>query len=291
MIVAALLIPLVLIIALFAGGPSQTQEQLAPKENYTEQISGLHFAHIHPDCFLMGDKFDHGDQDEKPVHRVCLDKYGLSFTEVTVGQFREFVESTGYRTTAETLGFCYERNGQGAMVQRQGMNWRNPGFDQSDKHPVVCVSAEDAQAYAVWLSGQSEKVFRLPTEAEWEYAAHGGALLLEYGTKDGNIGPDLANYAGKEGFDSFAHTSPVGHFPPNPLGLYDMSGNVYEWVQDSMTPYSEECLKNPVKCGNAERVKRGGSFAVASHFLRASNRGTQPTAANDLGFRLVVEKP
>src|SRR5262249_19155359 len=137
----------------------------------------------------------------------------------------------------------------------QAVNWRNQGFDQTDEHPVVCVSWNDAQAFCEWLSSKEKgRLYRLPTEAEWEYACRGGlssSIPFHFGAKDPEPAP--------------SHTSPVGRSPPTPFGLYDMHGNVGEWCADwSDEPYSHHSLRKapPGPTPAPSRVLRGGSWMV-----------------------------
>ena len=195
---------------------------------------------------------------EKPAHRVVISrKYDLSRTEVTVRQFRKFVEATGYRTDAEkgkgALGFFPDRKNH---VERFQINaettWRNPGFPQNENHPVVCVSLRDATAFCEWLSKKEDRIIRLPTEAEWEYACRAGSEgWYSWGT-DPDLAYQFANVADgaleaahpgttrfqravrlaeKEG-DGAVYTTEVARYQPNALGLHDLHGNVWEWCLD-----------------------------------------------------------
>jgi formylglycine-generating enzyme required for sulfatase activity len=114
---------------------------------------------------------------------------------------------------------------------------------------------------------------------------------MEYATHSGDISRELANYLGEDGPDKWLFTSPTGSFPANPLGIHDMSGNVYEWTTDTYDPkaYASHHGRDPKVEGEGERVKRGGSFGTDKSYLRAANRGSSGFAANDLGFRLVME--
>lgn len=144
--------------------------------------------HLQPDMVqLAGGSFNMGcnagraeadggcDDDESPIHPVTLQPFALARTEVTVAQFRQFVDTTQYRTSVEQLGFCYgDPSGIGDWDAVNGLSWQNPGFKQAENAPVTCVSWDDAQAYIRWLNQQTQANYRLPTEAEWEYAARGG---------------------------------------------------------------------------------------------------------------------
>ena len=123
--------------------------------------------------FQMGDQFGDGSSDEKPVHTVTVSDFYIGATEVTVGQFREFVEATGYVTEAEKGDGAYIWMGS-SWDKKRDANWRNPYFQQTDRNPVVCVSWHDAVAYGNWLSQETGDHYRLPAEAEWEYAARSG---------------------------------------------------------------------------------------------------------------------
>ena len=121
-----------------------------------------------------------GGDDEQPVHRVRVSEFWLGKTEVTVGQYRRFADASGYRTDAEKEGYCWTVGSSGNWGKQGGKNWRDPGFPQGDDHPVVCISWNDAKAFADWAG------LRLPTEAEWEYAAGNGARHTKYSWGDGN---------------------------------------------------------------------------------------------------------
>lgn len=197
-------------------------------------------------------------QYERPAHWVVLTKdFEIATTEVTVGQFRKFVQDTGYKTTAEqgegALGFFPEEKKYTHKYHLdKSITWQSPGFEQSDDHPVVCVSWTDAKAFCKWLSTKEKKTYRLPTEAEWEYACKAGQeYWYSWGAEpdsayehanvaDGSLEakyPGMTSYQRavklkqQEG-DGAVFTSKSGTYKPSPWGLYDMHGNVWEWCED-----------------------------------------------------------
>jgi formylglycine-generating enzyme required for sulfatase activity len=217
----------------------------------------------------MGDTFGDGDSDENPVHTVCVDGFWMGKYEVTFAQYDRFCEETG-RSKPSDSGW-----GRG-------------------KRPVINVFWHDAKAFAAWLSRKTGRTFRLPTEAEWEYAARSRGRKVKYATSTGNLSHDLANYDGTGGRDRWKHTSPAGSFPPNPLGLYDMSGNVWEWCEDiySKKAYRYHSRNNPIYTGSgSDRVLRGGSWCDLPRRVRCAYRfcSTPVFGYNDLGFRLASE--
>jgi formylglycine-generating enzyme len=259
--------------------------------------------------FVMGD--DEGLDDEKPAHTVTISKpFYLGKYEVTVEQFRRFVEATDYVTDAEKgTGF------QGAFgwnrdtmefKMNEKYSWRNTGFAQSDAHPVVNVSWNDAMKFCKWLSSKEGITYHLPTEAEWEYACRAGTTTRysqgndsEGMVKFGNVAdaefevkyPELKGEV--KASDNFAYTSPAGNFLPNPFGLHDMHGNVWEWCADwyDVEYYARSPTKNPGgPATGEERVYRGGGwFNCARGFRSASRSGGLPENRNlTLGFRVSV---
>ena len=222
---------------------------------------------------------------EGPVHRVTIAQpLAVGVYEVTRGEFGRFVEATGYSTGNSC--FTIEEN-QGD--RRQGRHWRNPGFAQTDQHPVVCVRWEDAQAYVRWLSEETGQAYRLLSEAEWEYAARGGQQSRGYKYAGSNESDSVAWYGKK----STRLTHPVGQKQPNELGLYDMSGNVSEWVEDC---WNESYAGAPTDgsvwwSGNCEdRVVRGdglGSYSPRDVRLAIRIGFPARAPASFLGFRVV----
>ncbi|MHC4708039.1 MAG: formylglycine-generating enzyme family protein, partial [Planctomycetota bacterium] len=172
--------------------------------------------------FDMGS--DSGDGDERPIHKVTINySFDIGTTEVTVGQFKAFVNDTGYKTVAEQSGGSWLCPCPDRMGGSKKLNWQNPGFEQTDNHPVVTISYNDAKAFCKWLSEKSGENFRLPTEAEWEYACR-GSTTGDYAGKIKEMAWFEATSKGK--------THPVAQKKPNNWGLYDMGGNVWEWCED-----------------------------------------------------------
>lgn len=231
--------------------------------------------------FLMGDAQKVGDADERPPHREHVDRFSASKFEVTVGQFRKFVEATDYLTDSEQHKGCWEWTGQLPWRKNSQLSWKNPNFSQRDDSPVVCVSWQDAQQYAQWLSDTTGSRYRLPTETEWEYMARAGSTTPYLsGFKIGN---GVAHCAACPGSQYGSGTAPVGSFKANRFGLYDLQGNVWEWVANSYSTYDGRDNK-PMR-----RVARGGSWTDIQDTLRLSGRIHFPIqhAMVNLGFRVI----
>ena len=252
-------------------------------------------VYIPAGSFRMGDIQGGGYSDERPVHRVSVGAFGLGQTEVTVAQFRAFADASGYKTEAEQGDGCYVY-ANGSWDKRSNVNWRNPGFKQSDEEPVVCTSWNDAQRYIEWLSTKTGEQYRLPTEAEWEYAARAGSeTRYSWGNtashEYANYGTDSCCDGLAKGKDKWKYTSPVAYFSANAFGLYDMHGNVWEWTQDCWNgsykgapSYGSAWLSGD--CG--WRVLRGGSWFSNPSVLRSAYRSVNTTGNRNytIGFRL-----
>jgi formylglycine-generating enzyme required for sulfatase activity len=246
------------------------------------------------------------EDDQHPQHRVRITRpFYLGATEVTRCQFRRFVDETAYRTEAERDG----RGGHGwneenkTFEQNARYNWQSPGFEQTDDHPVVNVSWNDAVAFCEWLSRKEGVTYRLPTEAEWEYACRAGTTS-KYSHGDdpeglaavGNIadGTAKAKYPGWTTItaqDGFIYTAPVGRYNRNAWGLFDMHGNVWEWCSDGYAAdyYKRSPEDDPQGAeGAAVRVIRGGGWLNGPRYARSAlRRRTAPENRDiNLGFRL-----
>jgi formylglycine-generating enzyme required for sulfatase activity len=251
--------------------------------------------------------------DELPVHRVRITRpFFMSAHEVTVEQFRRFVDGSGQLSEAErdgTGGWGYNRTKNDFEGRKPEYSWRNPGFKQADDHPVVNVTWNDAVAFCEWLGKKEGHQYRLPTEAEWEYACRAGAKTTYstgddtkqlaqaanmYDERTASVFPQWKEHTAR-GSDGFEFTAPVGSLQPNTFGLYDMHGNVWEWCSDW---YGEDYYaKSPVddpqgpRTGKV-RVRRGGSWQTWAFYCRASfrNWNTPETRYPLVGFRVVRER-
>jgi formylglycine-generating enzyme len=276
---------------------------------------GMQFVMIRAGMFRMGaadgERFGRYSEPEQPQHVVTLTKpFWMCQYETTVGQFRQFVAQTGYRTEGELSGKGCNRLDRrtGEIEQSPGCVWTSPGFAQTEQHPVVCVSWEDADQFCRWLSRKEKCTYRLPTEAEWEYACRAGTDTLfstgdafESLTHSANCGDDSLRKvmpvltACAAWNDGYAFTAPVGRFMPNAFGLYDMHGNVGEWCRDwyDSKYYSHSPGADP--CGPALptqwHVVRGGSWYNTPAACRCAGRhdGVPTAASITNGFRLVME--
>ncbi|HEV8003178.1 MAG TPA: formylglycine-generating enzyme family protein [Planctomycetaceae bacterium] len=285
---------------------------------------------------VLGD--DEGKPDEQPAHSATIDGFWMDATEVTNGAFKKFTDATGYLTIAERTPKREDFNGQVADINAipaenlvagsicfnpkfdrralakdqplwplqvwqyvKGANWRHPdgptsSVDDKLQHPVVHVSWDDAVAYCEWAHK------RLPTEAEWEYAARGGqkAAIYPCGNELVHDGKWLANiWQGEfpethEVKDGFRTTAPVASFPPNGYGLFDMAGNVWEWCNDFYRPdyYRFAPLANPrgpsdsfdpLEPDSPKRVQRGGSFMCSDNYCRGYRITARMKQAPDSG--------
>jgi eukaryotic-like serine/threonine-protein kinase len=219
---------------------------------------------IRPGTFVMGAPAREADSqpDERPQHEVKITRpFYLATCEVTVGQFRKFVEATGYKTDAEQGGggFVYDM-GTNKIARRPGTSWRNPNyseFKQTDDDPVVQVSRNDAMNFCDWLARKTGRVYRLPTEAEWEFACRAGTKTRWY-SGDTPESLDAVAWTARNGE---AHTHPVGRKKANAWGLHDMHGNAWEWVEDRHGLYSDKPAEDPIfRFGGDHGVLRGGAW-------------------------------
>lgn len=250
---AKLLIPLMLLF--FISGFESTAQVTEPEMVLVEGGS-----------FLMGS--DEGDDDEKPIYERKVSTFYMSKYEITVGQYREFCEETGWAMPEET-----------------------PEWGWHDNYPMVLVSWKDAGAYSLWLARKTGKKYRLPTEIEWEYAARGGKKTKGYQYSGSESAEEVAWY-----YESTYGSSPqpVGLLKPNELDIYDMSGNVWEWCKDeySLQYYSdreEAQLLASGPTGENYRVLRGGGWKSDVVHTRVANRlkNVPASTSNEIGFRVV----
>jgi sulfatase modifying factor 1 len=288
-----------------APGTRATASQSMGKQ-WTNSI-GMIFVRIGPGKFVMGTPLDEsGRYPNEKLHEVRITRaYLLGAYEVTRGQFRIFVKDTRYKSEAEKAGFALLW--LGTWERRSGGSWRYPGFEQTDEHPVVNVSWNDTVAFAHWLSRKESRHYRLPTEAEWEYACRAGTQTAYPWGNNPDDGGGFANAADqtfKRRFptvttflwdDGFIYTAPVGSFKPNSWGLYDMIGNALEWCSDYYNEYpAGEAVdpKGPPQGDRAaSRILRGGSWVNRPLDIRVGFRHWHVAdyQLNVTGFRLALD--
>jgi formylglycine-generating enzyme required for sulfatase activity len=279
---------------------------------------------LEPNSFVMGS--EQGLADESPAHTLNLSGFWMDKFEVTNGEFEEFTEATGYTTYSEQVGDSLVFSSpQENHAMRTGpldwwglvehADWQTPEGDSSsieDKldHPVVQVNYDDANAYCQWQDKE------LPSEAQFEYAARGGktGTIYSWGDEPLHVSGKVSNtWQGNfplenDAVDGYLTTAPVGSFPANDFGFYDLTGNVWEWVQDWYHPqyYAMSPSRNPAGVAKADsmdpnepetakRSVRGGSFLCADNYcsgfrLSARMPADPSTATNHTGFRCVVNQ-
>ena len=270
---------------------------------------------IPPGEFMMGvpeaeskrERTGEIDKNARPVHRVVIPRpFWMGRYPVTKGEFRAFIEDSGYEM--QDGAFTYEPDARGFWTygHRANRNWSNPGFTQTDRDPVVCINHADVLAYMDWLNRRTGGGYRLPSEAEWEYAARAGTTTARYwgnGMEQAHLyanaadqslrerlGPNVADRRFTTGDDGFAFTSPVGSFRANSFGLHDMLGNVWEWCADQWHSSYEGAPPEAVawlRGGLVARVMRGGSWRDNTRNVRAACRGSNSPGNRHgrIGFR------
>jgi formylglycine-generating enzyme required for sulfatase activity len=263
------------------------------------QKPSIEWVSIPAGTFMMGSPVSEPDRlDGETLHQVTLSAFMMSKTAITLGQFKSFIDATGYITDSDSVkGFVgsYIWNGK-EYTHKAGVNWScdengNPRPASDYNHPVIHVSWNDAVAFAKWMG------CRLPTEAEWEYACRAGADT-PFNTGD-NLTTLQANFNGYYPYNNNEKGEyrekplPVGSFSPNTWGLYDMHGNVFEWCADWYGDYREEAQTDPKGPATGMlRVRRGGSWGYFARDCRSAFRnGRKPDhRSGGVGFRIVEGK-
>jgi formylglycine-generating enzyme required for sulfatase activity len=299
-------------LALLAAGAAAQAPAPAAEPRDCEGCPEL--ALVPPGQFMMGSAPDAVELDagsgESPAVELSFSRpFYVSRREITVGEFRRFVEATG----AKSVPGCRVWSG-GQWVLDHDRSWRDPGFAAAprDDEPVVCVSWDDARAYADWLSKESGKRYRLPSEAEWEYVARGGTSFPRYwGERDSreddvlSLACDYANVYDASAVDALRLPVPNARctdratglaagaqYKPNAFGVYDIIGNAREWVMDCYTASyggrPRDARAWTWQGGCELKGVRGGSWASRPREARAPARGSEPAARrqSDLGFRV-----
>jgi formylglycine-generating enzyme required for sulfatase activity len=255
--------------------PKPAPETIAPGTVWRESRTGIEFVYVPGGEFEQGcgDWIKGCSSDARPPRRVKLDSFWIARTEISQGQWRTMMPVNPAR-------------------QRPG-----------ERYPTEQVSWFQAQEFVKRLTEESGRgIYSLPTEAQWEYACRAGGKKLEYGTADGKLDRTSANYGtdsccGPDASDGYSQASPGGTYPPNALGIFDMTGNLWEWVQDTYdgSAYLSGRVKNPVADDKGPvRVTRGGSFTSSPGISRCTDRKDTPAETRyfDIGFRVVhVETP
>ncbi|NOT12217.1 MAG: formylglycine-generating enzyme family protein [Methylococcaceae bacterium] len=263
-------------------------------------------------CFQMGSlENEPGRGGDEALHRVCVKGFKLAKTEVTIEEFSRFVEATHFLTDAENNYlesgcWSYEKNPEKPWDWRALSNWKQPILENISpkNHPVTCVSYNDVMAYIEWLNKESGHEYRLPTEAEWEYAARAGTSTAHYWGNNADIACGYANVADNTTSDQskwpVTHACQDGHFfaaavksfSANGFHLYDMLGNAWEWV---CSKYEDKYAGNEEACINTKPddevfiAIRGGGWNADASRVRAAHRnwGVAWSRQANLGFRLV----
>ncbi|CAH0238351.1 formylglycine-generating enzyme family protein [Roseomonas sp. CECT 9278] len=243
-----------------------------------------------------------------PPTRITLSRgFAIGKFPITRAEFLAFAQSTNRVPGLSCWGLAPQPDGSGRWQERQRLTWASPGFGQTPQDPAVCVSWADAAAYGEWLSRRTGRRYRLPSEAEWEFAARAGTTGPRYWTAEAAETCAHANVRDHSVADFYraprdasffpcsdgvVHTARVGAFPANPFGLHDMLGNVWQWTQDCWNP----TLQGQPRTGAARetgdcltRTARGGSWSNDPRFLRVAYRssGAATVRSSNTGFRLV----
>jgi formylglycine-generating enzyme required for sulfatase activity len=280
------------------------ERALKPKDSFKECDKCPEIVVVPAGRFGMGSPPGEAGhyENEGPVHQVTLKQFGMGRFAVTADEFAAFVTETGHEPSTG----CYTLGG-GRIVMGSGLSWRNPGFTQRGSQPAVCVSWTDAKLYVAWLSGKTRKAYRLPTEAEWEYAARAGTATRYF---FGDFEKDFCRYGNGFDFtaksnldgtqnwpvapcsDGYVFTAPVGSFLPNGNGLYDVLGNVMQWTEDC----NHDNYQGAPSDGSAwtsgdcnRRIFRGSGWGNAPRELRSAWRFGAPFSdrGDAVGFRVV----
>jgi formylglycine-generating enzyme required for sulfatase activity len=253
---------------------------------------GMKLVLIPPGKFVMGAQPNEpdGNAGEGPQHEVEISRpFAIGTCEVTVGQFRAFVNATKYVTETENLGGALQWDYAEKVHKRDpAILWMKPGYEQTDEHPVVCVTWNDAQAFCKWLSDKEGVAYVLPTEAQWEYACRAGTTTTWFfGNNEGAL-----DAHGWSAFNAENKAHPVGQKRANAWGLYDTYGNAWEWNADRYDAgyYATSPNVDPPGADAGSRAMRGGSRIDGVGQIRSGARGWlgQDVSNNVVGFRVVA---
>ncbi|MGB1311179.1 MAG: SUMF1/EgtB/PvdO family nonheme iron enzyme [Leucothrix sp.] len=286
---------------LLADKASQTSFTQPPKQSTTTLPKALslipELVEIPAGNFVMGCTAGWDDSaggcrsNEHPPHEVNIKAFRMGRYEVTIGQFKHFVKNTGYLTVAEQDNqgcSIADPEKLGSWIVDPELNWRSPGFVQTDSHPVVCISWKDTQQYLTWLNTTTQNNYRLPTEAEWEYAARSKRVTAYHWGDEGDR--RFANYQGVAAKDNWPNTAPVGLYSSNDFGLHDMAGNVWEWTASCWRENYKipEVAAENCKGNSARRARRGGGWDNSAPSIRSAYRSSGSAGERSYlyGFRV-----
>ena len=248
---------------------------------------------LQPASFVMGAMPGVGLNNERtdknhPIPVEIPKPFAMSIQEVTRSEFAAFIAANPQQETPGPCAGLFD----GVFEKRDNADWKSPGFQQTEDHPVVCVSWHQAKAYTEWLSRITGQTYRLPTEAEWEFAARAGSAGKYWWGE--HMAAGKANCLGDQCGERFTNTAPAKALEPNPFGLFNMAGNVWEWTEDCYVAdiYAKKPSHFPAATTGPEdckRVIRGGSWSDNAWVLRSSFRESWKPGVrlNDLGFRVV----
>ncbi|MGE0256713.1 MAG: SUMF1/EgtB/PvdO family nonheme iron enzyme [Alphaproteobacteria bacterium] len=288
--------------AAVAPVPSAPGTDISPGTKFRDCSACPEMVWLPRGTFTMGSPADEAGRrsDENPQRTVRIGHdLAVAVNEVTRGEFAAFVEATGY-SAGDRCGILTD----GKWELTTGHGWRDPGYFQDDRHPVVCVDWYAANAYVSWLSRRTGRHYRLLSEAEWEYAARAGTATRYWWGASPHVGCEMANVADQSMKDSYpkipwavvcrdgyAHTAPVGTYPANDFGLHDVAGNVVEWVEDCVTDSyvgapSDGSAWTAGECDS--RGLRGGSWSDTPPYFRSAARGMFDAGSrySAVGFRV-----
>ncbi len=258
---------------------------------------------IAPGTFVMGSPASEAGrfEEEGPQHQVTFARsFEVSRAPITRAEYEAFARATSRPDPAA----CSSMNDDGHWVNTPGLSFRHPGFDQTADHPAVCVSWDDAHAYARWLTEKTGRPYRLPTEAEFEYAARAGStaafawgaaaedLCAHANGFDATAGRAHPGWPAAACDDGYAYTAPVRAFPTNAFGVYGAAGNVFQWTEDCFVDggYAGAPADGSARTrdGCELRVIRGGSWLNSARGLRAAmrDRDRPGDRYTNVGFRV-----
>ena len=290
-----------------AGSPSKAPAAIAPPTS-RYCVDCPEMVVIPAGRFLMGSTEAETTRENMPADQAARERpqktitiarhFALAQTEVTVTQYAAFAAATK-RAAGECQVYFKVANVFTGWLPLAGSGWDNPPFPQASDHPVMCVSWDDAAAYATWLSTRSGRHFRLPSESEWEYAARGGTTTARYWGDGREEACRYANVADTTMYrhqfactDGYPHTAPATYGIPNAYGLYGMLGNIGEWTADcgstslAQTP-TDGSPKTTGPC--VEHIGRGGSWWNDPYYIRAARRYSTEGRYFIMGFRVAMD--